>query len=337
MNARSRISALLVVAIAGLLMASPALAKSGDSGARYADAKGVVTVGGASGALPGPRAITGASGAVYVAQSTDDGTALARVEKGGGAVRSRFIDDGFTIPTVALDKSTGGLSADGRTLVLTSPWLTLGQPSTQFRTVDASSLRPRDTITVRGSYGFDAISADGNLIYLIHYLSPTDPSRYEVRAYDVPSGRLLHKPVVDPDESGAPMTGKPVTRAMSPDGRWAYTLYSGAKEGPFVHALDTTNRRAVCVDLVALDVPKHLSGSQLAVSADGHELAITRHGSEVGSIDTATFAVSPPVSASATGDDGPPWALIAAIAAGALGLAAIASMTLRRRRRLASS
>ena len=54
------------------------------------------------------------------------------------------------------------------------------------------------------------------------------------------------------------MTGKPVTRAMSPNGQWAYTLYQGSDEGPFVHALDTSGRSAKCIDLDGLNLPTNL-------------------------------------------------------------------------------
>jgi hypothetical protein len=270
-----------------------------------------------------------------VAQPARGGTALARVSTDGTSSRSRFVDDGSTIPTVAFDESTSGLSADGRTLVLASPWMMLGQQRTRFDLFDARSLKPRETISVPGSYSFDAISPDGNLLYLIRYTSPADPSRYQVRAYDVPSGRLLANPVVDPHEAGEPMTGKPVTRVMSPSGQWAYTLYRGADEGPFVHALDTSHRRAVCVDLVGIDLPRHLSGTQLSVSDGGEQLTLVRHGRELGQIDTTTFEVTPP--ALASGDDGPPWGLIVALSLVALLAAGITSGTIHRRRRLASS
>ncbi len=39
----------------------------------------------------------------------------------------------------------------------------------------------------------------------------------------------------------------PLSRTMSPDGRWAYTLYSGDEN--FVHALDTADGQARCIDL----------------------------------------------------------------------------------------
>jgi hypothetical protein len=54
--------------------------------------------------------------------------------------------------------------------------------------------------------------------------------------------------IADRRETG-PMTGSPVTRAMSPGGRWAYTLYAHADGTAFFHALDTVRLAAVCVDL----------------------------------------------------------------------------------------
>ena len=45
------------------------------------------------------------------------------------------------------------------------------------------------------------------------------------------------------------MRGQPVTRRMSPNGRWAYTLYARAGRPPFIHALDTTAAKAFCIDL----------------------------------------------------------------------------------------
>ena len=45
------------------------------------------------------------------------------------------------------------------------------------------------------------------------------------------------------------MTGYPVSRATAPDGRFVYTLYQQNDNYPFVHALDTVHRTAVCIGL----------------------------------------------------------------------------------------
>ena len=66
--------------------------------------------------------------------------------------------------------------------------------------------------------------------------------------------RLFQEPVVDPSEPDEDMSGVPVSRVSDADGRWAYTLYDSAKH-PFVHALDTERRTAVCIDLDDLRRP----------------------------------------------------------------------------------
>jgi hypothetical protein len=53
------------------------------------------------------------------------------------------------------------------------------------------------------------------------------PLQYRGRAGDARTGRLQPKPIVDPREPGEAMNGNPLTRAVSPDGRWAYTAPYG--------------------------------------------------------------------------------------------------------------
>jgi len=69
--------------------------------------------------------------------------------------------------------------------------------------------------------------------------------------------------VVDPREPDEQMGGLAMTREMSRDGRWAYTLYEGA-EHPFVHALLTDNRISVCIDLDGAPAPTATGGWTIA-------------------------------------------------------------------------
>jgi hypothetical protein len=55
--------------------------------------------------------------------------------------------------------------------------------------------------------------------------------------------------IVDRREDEVLMRGQPVTRRSSADGRWAYTLYARPSAEPFVHALDTVEGEAYCIDL----------------------------------------------------------------------------------------
>ena len=135
------------------------------------------------------------------------------------------------------------------------------------------------------------------------------------------------------------MGGLPFTRAMSRDGRWAYTLYGGGEE-TFIHALDTEGRTAACIDLDMLPPAGDLSGVRLLVSPDGRRVDVRDGGSPVAVVDARTFRVSEPVAAApkrraaARSDDGGglPWWAPALAAAAAAGLAVLALACARARR-----
>jgi hypothetical protein len=316
--------------------AATANAGGGTDPNRYLEAKGVVdpsTLPG-GGPMHGNTSVLGLSGDVrYAALPVGSQHMLERIDATNGSItRFRVVHGGFTIPTVAIDGSASGLSADGKRLALMQPLMAFPQSQTRLEVVNAQSLRTVREITLRGSFSFDAISPDGSLLYLIQFTSPTDPTRYLVRAYDVDTGRLRHDPVVDPDEKGRPMTGRPITRAMSPDGRWAYTLYDGSREGPFIHALDTANHSAVCVDLDSVGLPEHLGGFGLTMSPDGIELAILdRKGKSQATMDRTSFAVAKATDSSNGGHGiSAPWVI--ALAAGGLVAGAAAMFVVRRRR-----
>jgi hypothetical protein len=270
----------------------------------------------------------------FVAFSTARGTIVAGVAKAGGQiVRSTFLRGDYAIPAVALDSSAGGLSADGDTLALINPRSGFPRARTPLAILDTDPLRLRKRVTLRGDFSFDAISPDGRWLYLVEYLSRTDPTRYEVRAYDLRRGRLSSEPIVDPSEPEERMGGLPITRAMSPHGRWAYTLYDGAGKDPFVHALDTVGRTAACIELRGLSPDANLHNLRFELLAGGGRLAIEGARGAVALIDTETFRVSYPRPERAGEEPdggGIPWAL-PAVALAAL-LAAVAVAGARRRR-----
>ena len=243
-----------------------------------------------------------ASGDRYVAFAARRETVVARVTRDGGRIRAwTFLAGRFTIPAVAYDGSPDGLSADGRTLVLIRPRQTFPQARTSLAIVDAKRLRPRGVVTLAGDFSFDAVSPSGRTVYLIQYLSARDPNRYAVRAYDLRARRLLPRPVVDPREPGEAMGGRPVTRATSPDGRWAYTLYDQGRGHPFIHALDTARREARCIDLPAsLHRGRNVSRLRLAVDDGGRTVTVRDRDDEIAAIDTTTWGISIPSAAGAS-------------------------------------
>jgi len=279
----------------------------------------------------------------YVTLPAEKGTVVAAVDVQSGQVfRSRFLVGRFTVPVVAYDGSASGLSADGNTLVLIRPRAAFPRRETTFAVLGSQRLRPRDVVTLRGDFSFDALSPDGRWLYLVEYLSPRDPTRYLVRLYDLERGRLLPEPIIDPREVGDVMRGTPVTRAASPDGRFAYTLYDGAGEHPFIHALDTVRQTARCIDLHGLMGFGLLHELRLRISPDGGTLSVVHESYErpLAVVDTKTSRVSEPAAGvepaakkNTPGDegDGVPWLALGIAAALALLLLIGAQRLLKRR------
>jgi hypothetical protein len=206
-------------------------------------------------------------------------------------LRSARIRGRWSVPAVTLYNGTTGLSADGRTLVLSRPARTFPTAATHLAVLDARQLVMRRRIDLPGFLTVDAISPDGRWLYLIQYADSVID--YRVRALDTRTGRLAARDVIDPRSPGEQMGGLPMTRAMSRDGRWAYTLYGGGRE-TFIHALDTVGRTAACIDLDMLPPDSDLSGVRLRVSPDGKRVSVRDGATPVATVDARTFAVGEP-------------------------------------------
>ncbi|MGZ4187005.1 MAG: hypothetical protein ACXVFA_16310 [Solirubrobacteraceae bacterium] len=265
-----------------------------------------------------------------------------------GPVRSSLrIPGRYGIPGVDYNGSTTGLSADGGTLVLAEPFGNGTPRTTRLLVLGAPHLAVRARIVLSGWFTVDAISPTGHYLYLIHYPS-SNISKYEVRAYDLAHHRLLATPIVDPHDRGEAMTGFPVTRATSTDGRWDYTLYIRPNDVPFIHALDTVALRAVCIDLPSVN-QADLGNATLHLGPGGSVLSIEAGGRTEATVDTATYAVTraakapavtpvrrPPAHGSQTTDGGSgssvPWAVLALLLVAGAAFA-VAAFGARRRAR----
>jgi hypothetical protein len=281
-------------------------------------------------------------------------TVVGRIDKQGGRLdRWWYMPARYSIPAAAFDDTAGGLSADGSTLVLNRfSWLY--PPRTTGLAIVHTERRPYnprgkgraptliDKLSLPGSYSFDAISPDGSIVYLIEHLSRYYGGPYQVRALEVKSGKLRPEPIVDPEEPWERMEGTPISRTTSPDGRWAYTLYTDHERGdydrahePFVHALDTVGQRAVCIDLPQLEGRRN--SYQLALRFDRSEQrldVLNRRPEQRGSrallsVDARSFAVSKPAPVATASSGIGPWPPIAVLGAAAVLLLAWIGLRLR--------
>jgi hypothetical protein len=245
--------------------------------------------GAAGGPVPpmqgGPGVAVPGGDARYVAVGVGHRTLVEQVLGAGGIGRTRMLDGAFGVPGAAYDNSTTGLSADGRTLVLAEVVARFPVRRTRLLVLDTRRLRVVRRITFPGYVTVDAIAPDGRALYLLRYPGQ-DGIHYEVRSYDLARGRLLRAPVVDPREADEKMQGVPMTRAMSADGRFAYTLYMRPTGAPFIHALDTVRGTAACIDLPALD-GADLSGARLTPPARGRPLLVRGPGIAPQAVDVA--------------------------------------------------
>lgn len=248
---------------------------------------------------------------------------------------ARVVRGRFGIPVIAYDGTPAGVSADGSTLVLARPRNPQGgfpARSSELLVLDVGTLAPRRLIWLRGDFSLDAVSPDGRWLYLIDYRmqrvrprrgSPYEMPVYSVRALDSRTGHLLARAIVDPHDRGEKMQGDPVSRVTSPNGRWAYTLYSSYPR-PFIHALDTVRRTARCIDLLAFARRLDPFSARLALS--GSTLRV-RYGARVlSALDVRSLRLIPvartPAAAresSAAGPDG--FAVIALVLLALAGVA----------------
>jgi len=182
------------------------------------------------------------------------------------------------LPRVTLNNDVGGLSSDGRVLVLARDEVAhqsgrLSRTSS-FAVLATKPLHLRATVRVNGDFGFDALSPDGRMLYLIQHVSQEDLFQYRVRAYDLRTGRLMPRVIADKRQRDWNMNGYPVARATTKDGRFVYTLYSNANNYPFVHALDTVHRTAVCVGIPWDWTADQQAINESTLSIRGDQLAV---------------------------------------------------------------
>lgn len=188
--------------------------------------------------------------------------------RSGAVLHSLPLARPYDVPTVAINGMPGGLSQNGRWLVLQTP----GQP--HLLMVDTSFAQRPVAVDLDGSFDFDGISNDGERLYLLQYLSAND---YQVRFYDVTAGYLDPTVVIDKFDPAEPMTGRRLATVASTDGQWQFTVYARANKGAFIHALLMDSPISLCLELPGSGWNSDSSVFRwsLALSPDGTRLYAT--------------------------------------------------------------
>jgi hypothetical protein len=176
---------------------------------------------------------------------------------------------GYALPQTTFDGRPGGLSQDGRWLVLDQSGATA---RSSFLLVNTNTREITHRVNFDGWYEFDAIDNSGTRLYLIHHFAD-QPGRYEVAKYSFPTGEM-QSPIIEKTGKLRVMQGNRVSTLPDPNGHWQYSLYRGGLEGAFIHtlSLDMDYGTAWCVDLPGGGTPDQQLAWSITMSPDGKRL-----------------------------------------------------------------
>jgi hypothetical protein len=225
-----------------------------------------------------------------------DGDRLVARDARTGAVRQ-------TVP-VGANLIVSAVSPDGLMVALSTTtnasYLPAGRMQTKLVVVSLAGLTVR-SYDLAGNLAPDAFSADGSGLFLVSYLPPAKPDRYQITSLALDSGDIggvfgWQKEALED------MRGRAGTRVLAPDGKTLYTLYLRPPAQPGgatddlraeVHTLKLDQGWAHCVDLPAGFGGSDLTASALAVSPSGTRLYVVDRGlRQLVEIDTNSLAIT---------------------------------------------
>ncbi len=202
----------------------------------------------------------------------------------GATLSSMTLPGHYQLPPATISGMPGGGSPDGRWLVVEAFDQTFsGIPSaTHMLLIDTTASQVMHRVNLAGYFRFDAISNDGQRLYLIQFLNGKE---YYVRLYDVVAGALTDNIVVDKSDGNQAMTGVRLSGVASPDGHWLYSMYVRDNDVPFIHALSLDGPFAFCLDLPGSGYAKSEAEMQWS-------LVMNREGSRLYAVNGATGVVA---------------------------------------------
>jgi hypothetical protein len=201
----------------------------------------------------------------------------------GATIHRLRLPGNYRLPEATLSGLPGGLSQNGHWLVVEAFDMAGNVPSaTHLLVIDTTySVSPRP-VDLNGNFNFDAISNDGQRLYLIEFVSSTS---YRVRMFDVLQGLMDPTIVFDKSDGSQAMAGLRLGGVASPDGSMLYSVYARQDKSPFVHALMLGAPIAFCIDLPG-------SGYGTGVDAFHWSLALSPDGTRLYAANAATGTVS---------------------------------------------
>ena len=196
----------------------------------------------------------------------------------GATLNTMPLGGAYKLPAATANGVPGGLAPNGMWLVVES----IDSSQSHMLIVNTTTSTVRRKIDLDGYFQFDAISNDGDRLYLIQHLNGRE---YYVRLYDVIGGRLDENIVVDKSDGNQAMVGTRLSGIATADGHMLFSMYVREHESPFIHALSLDGPFAFCLDL---------PGSGYADSAAElrWSLAITGDGSRIYAANPATGVVA---------------------------------------------
>jgi hypothetical protein len=166
----------------------------------------------------------------------------------GATLNTMALPGDYQLPVASVNGLPGGLSQNGH-------WLTLegwdrnaqGNPTaTHLFVVDTALKSTPASVDLTGFYEFDAISNDGQRLYLVEY---TGANGYRVRVYNLVDRLLDPQVVVDKSDGDDAMAGVRLMGVFSAGGTWQYSVYARQNDGAFIHALNMDGNVSACIFL----------------------------------------------------------------------------------------
>jgi hypothetical protein len=163
-------------------------------------------------------------------------------------LRQVQLDGRYELPPATYSGRPGGLSENGRWLVLQRQTGSAVGSSSHYLLFNTSFDQSAAAVDLNGDFAFDAVTNDGQSLYAVEYMS-ADRTLYRVRLYHVAGQSLDPRIIVDKFSGALAMSGIRLTSVSSNGGGYVFSLYVNGRHGPFIHALDTQNGFALCLNL----------------------------------------------------------------------------------------